>query len=95
MKHSYHLYTLLIDKEKCGMNRDEFMQEMYKRNIGTGVHYRSIPELSFYQRVYGFKPEEYPIAMRIGRQTVSLPLTPGLNDRDVDYVIWAVRDIFK
>lgn len=95
MKHGYHLYTLLVDKERSGISRDDFMQEMYERNIGTGVHYRSIPEHSYYQKIYGFKPEDYPIAMRIGRQTVSLPLSAGLNDRDVEYVIWAVRDIFK
>jgi dTDP-4-amino-4,6-dideoxygalactose transaminase len=94
-KHSYHLYTILIDKEKCGISRDEFMQEMYKRNIGTGVHYRSIPEHSFYQRVYGFVPENYPVAMRVGRQTVSLPLSVGLSSEDVEYVIWAVRDILR
>ncbi|MDP2922791.1 MAG: DegT/DnrJ/EryC1/StrS family aminotransferase [Candidatus Omnitrophota bacterium] len=95
MKHGYHLYTLLLEKEKCGICRDEFMQEMYERNIGTGVHYRSIPEYTYYQRAFGFKPEDYPVATRIGRQTVSLPLSAGLSDRDVEYVIWAVRDILK
>jgi len=95
VKHAYHLYTILIDEKASGIERDDFLQEMFERNIGVGVHYLSIPEHSYYQKAYGFKPEDYPQAMRIGRQTVSLPLSAGLSDEDVRDVIAAVRDIFK
>jgi dTDP-4-amino-4,6-dideoxygalactose transaminase len=67
---------------------------MTRRNIGVGVHYLSIPEHPYYQKQYRWKPEDYPHAMQVGRQTVSLPLSPKLNDRDVQRVIQAVKDIF-
>jgi dTDP-4-amino-4,6-dideoxygalactose transaminase len=66
---------------------------MMARNIGVGVHYLSIPEHPYYQNTYAWCPEDYPNAMRIGRQTVSLPLSPGLSDRDVEDVIEAVVGI--
>ena len=92
-RHAYHLYTILIDTKKTGITRDEFLQAMHSHNIGTGVHYLSIPEHPYYQKRFGWKPEDYPDAMRIGRQTVSLPLSARLNDQDVQDVILAVKTI--
>ena len=92
-RHAYHLYTILIDGEKCGVSRDEFLDAILEYKIGVGVHYLSIPEHSYYQKTFGWKPEDYPEAMRIGRQTVSLPLSAALTDRDVDDVITAVQEI--
>jgi dTDP-4-amino-4,6-dideoxygalactose transaminase len=53
----------------------------------------SIPEHSFYQKKFGWKPEDFPHAMKIGRETVSLPLSAKLTDNDVDDVIRAVKKI--
>lgn len=92
-RHAYHLYTLLIDEAAAGISRDRFLSEMTARKIGVGVHYLSLPEHPFYQRTLGWRPEDFPVARRIGQQTVSLPLSPKLTDGDVDYVIAAVRDI--
>ncbi|MBW1726422.1 MAG: DegT/DnrJ/EryC1/StrS family aminotransferase [Deltaproteobacteria bacterium] len=92
-RHAYHLYTLLIDEERCGISRDKFLEAMKAHNIGVGVHYMSIPEHPYYQQTFGWKPEHYPNAMRIGRQTVSLPLSPGLSNEDVNDVVEAVSDI--
>jgi len=90
-RHALHLYTLLIDGDRCGMSRDRFLQEMTQRNIGVGVHYLCIAEHPFYQRAFGWRPEQVPNATGIGRQTVSLPLGPKLSDDDVADVIFAVH----
>ena len=90
-RHAHHLYTLMIDKEKTGVSRDGFLDAMTARNIGIGVHYLSIPEHPFYQQTFGWRPEDYPNAMRIGRQTVSLPLSAKLTDEDLKDVSEATR----
>jgi len=92
-RHAYHLYTILIGETKVAISRDEFLGAMTANNIGVGVHYLSIPEHPYYQETFGWKPEDYPEAMRIGRQTVSLPLSAKLTDEDVDDVIMAVKSI--
>ena len=92
-RHAYHLYTILIGETKVAISRDEFLGAMTANNIGVGVHYLSIPEHPYYQQAFGWKPEDYPEAMRIGRQTVSLPLSAKLTDEDVDDVIMAVKSI--
>ena len=92
-RHAFHLYTILLDQKHCGINRDSFLNAMTEQNIGVGVHYLSIPEHPYYQNTYGWNPEEYPNAMRVGRQTVSLPLSAKLLNEDVHNVINAVRNI--
>lgn len=92
-RHAYHLYTMLIDKERTGISRDEFLNALTAHNIGVGVHYLSIPEHPFYQKTFGWKPEDYPNAMRIGRQTVSLPLSAKLTDEDEGDVVAAVKEV--
>ena len=94
-RHAHHLYTILIDEKRSGIARDDFLNEMTKRKIGVGVHYLSIPEHPYYQETFGWKPEEFPNAMRIGRQTVSLPLSARLSNRDVDDVMSAIRRTLK
>lgn len=92
-RHGYHLYTILIDEQRCGISRDQFLDTMTAQNIGMGVHYLSIPEHPYYQQALDWKPEDYPHAMKIGRQTVSLPLSAKLTDGDVGDVVDAVRGV--
>jgi dTDP-4-amino-4,6-dideoxygalactose transaminase len=94
-RHSYHLYTIFIDENKTGISRDQMLGTMTQENIGVGVHYLSIPEHPYYQKAYGWKPEDYPNAMRIGRQTISLPLSAKLTKDDVVDVVRAVKKILK
>ena len=91
--HAYHLFTPLIDEARAGISRDSFLDAMTARRIGVGVHYLSVPEHPFYQRTFGWKPEDYPAAMKVGRQTVSLPLSAALTDDDVEDVVHAVKSI--
>ncbi|MBE0627711.1 MAG: DegT/DnrJ/EryC1/StrS family aminotransferase [Burkholderiales bacterium] len=91
-RHAYHLYTILIDDRRCGITRDQFLDAMTARNIGVGVHYLSIPEHHYYRETFGWRPEDYPNAMRLGRETVSLPISARLEKSDVARVVEAVKD---
>jgi dTDP-4-amino-4,6-dideoxygalactose transaminase len=91
--HGYHLYTLLIDEAACGVSRDGFLNAMTAQGIGVGVHYLSVPEYTYYQERFGWKPDAWPHGTRIGRQTVSIPITARLSDSDVDDVITAVHRV--
>jgi dTDP-4-amino-4,6-dideoxygalactose transaminase len=94
-RHALHLYTVLINEGETGITRDAFIIRLHGCNIGTGVHYRSIPVHPVYQRRFGWRPEDYPNAQAIGQSTVSLPLSAKLSDEDVEDVIAAVRHVLN
>lgn len=93
VKHSYHLYTFLLDIDKLNITRDEFLYEMAKRNIGVGVHYIALHLHPYYQQKYGYKQGDFPNADWISDRTVSIPLSAKLTDNDVQDVINTVREI--
>ena len=89
-RHGYHLYTILVDAEASGVDRDAFIESMNRQRIGTGVHYLSLGEHPFYQERFGWRPEACQNAMRIGRQTVSLPLSADLSMDEIERIERAV-----
>ena len=94
-RHAYHLFGVQVDKARCGISRDDFLGAMTAQGIGVGVHYLALPEHPFYQQRYGWRPEDTPHATRVGRRTVSLPISAKLSDQDVGDVIAAVRLILE
>ena len=84
-----------INKKNCGLDRNSFINKMQIKKIGTGVHYRAIPEHTFYKKNYKWKINDYPNAKKIGRETVSIPISPKINDNELNKIVKAVSDIIK
>jgi dTDP-4-amino-4,6-dideoxygalactose transaminase len=92
--HSWHMFQVLIDFEARGMTRPGFQKAMAERGIGIGVHYPSIPSLKFYREA-GYRDEDTPVAARVGRETVTLPLFPAMADEDVARVVSEIKSLLK
>ena len=77
------------------LTRDEFRDEMRMRNIGTGLHFLTVHQLSFYRERYcpapGFLENSEYVASRI----VSLPLFPDMVEEDVVEVVQTIREILS
>ena len=91
--HAWHLYTVLIDPERTGLTRDDFREEMRKRNIGTGLHFLAVHELSFYKERYRPAPELLKNSEYVASRIVSLPLFPDMQEEDVVGVVEEIRNI--
>jgi dTDP-4-amino-4,6-dideoxygalactose transaminase len=90
--HARHLFTVLVDPDRCGITRDQLLSELDERKIGTGVHYMGQHLQPYYRDKYGVRPDDFPNATRHSLQTLSLPLSPRLTDHDVEDVVGALRD---
>jgi dTDP-4-amino-4,6-dideoxygalactose transaminase len=91
--HAYHLFTPLLDLEKLVVSRDAVLAAMTRENIGVGVHYIPVHLHPFYQKRYGWGPGDLPNAEFIGTRTLSLPLSGGMPETDVDAVSRAFRKL--
>ncbi len=92
---SYHLYPIFLNLEKLRIDRDEFIVQLTERNIGSGVHYRPVHMMSYYQKKYGWKAEDFPVASRAFERMLSLPLSSRHTVEDAADVVQAVEDIFQ
>ncbi len=93
-KHAWHLYTPLLNELPAKMHRDEFMQKMKEKNIGTGLHYRAAHLYPYYREKFGFMPGDFPHAESAGERIVSLPLFPSMTDAEHDRVLDVMYSIF-
>jgi len=92
-KHSWHLFVVRVDVDKAGISRDEFMAELKKRNIGTGLHFRCTHLQKYYRETLGFQPGSLPNTEWNSDRICSLPLFPDMTEKDQDDVIEAIKDI--
>ncbi len=95
IRHAYHLYTPLIEIDRIRGNRDWVLNAMNAENIGTGVHYLPVHLHPYYQQSFGWKPGDFPNAEWIGTRTLSLPLSPGLSEKDIADVRVAFCKVLK
>jgi dTDP-4-amino-4,6-dideoxygalactose transaminase len=63
--------------------------------IGVGVHYLPVHTHPYYREHLGFRAEDFPNASWIGERTVSLPLSPSMNEQDVADVIEVVTETLE
>lgn len=94
-RHARHLYTILLDIDKLKISRDKFQEELYKKNIGTGIHFIAVHLHPYYRERFGYKRGDFSCAEYISDRTLSLPLSAKLTDIDVEDVIEAVRGIIN
>lgn len=92
-RHARHLYTPLLDLDRLLVDRDHFVAALHAENVGVGIHYLSLHLHRWYRETLGHAPGDYPEALWVSERTLSLPLGPGLTDRDVEDVIAAVRKV--
>lgn len=93
--HSWYLFIVLIEPQETvnGVDRNKFIEEMTKRNIGTSVHYKPLHRMSYYRERFGLKPEMFPNAEWVFERCVSLPMFSAMTDEQLEYVVENIKDI--
>jgi dTDP-4-amino-4,6-dideoxygalactose transaminase len=86
---NWHLFQVVLPER---ITRPEFMEKMKAHNIGIGFHYAPIHLFKLY-RARGFKEHMFPVAERVGKQIVSLPMFYAMNEKDVERTCKAMREV--
>lgn len=82
-RHVYHQYTV-----RCG-NRDEVRAALDDHGIDAGVYYPSpVHELEAFETFEA----STPVAERVADEVLSLPVHPGLSERQVEYLGRVLRE---
>lgn len=84
---SWHLYVIKVE------NRDELIEKLKDKNIGTSVHFIPVHKHPYYKNKYGYRDENYPIANKVFEKSMSLPIYPDMTKEEIDYVIKTILDL--
>lgn len=93
--HSRHLYILRVNLDELTEDRDYILNALQAEGIGCGIHYKPVHCHSYYQESFNHKDEDFPNAFKIGKEIISLPLTPRMDKKQVQDVVKAVTKVLK
>ena len=89
---NWHMFQPLLPLSSRAITRAAFIEAMKLEGIGIGVHFPAMHLFTLY-RGLGHREGDFPVAERIGRSIVTLPLFPAMADTDVDRVCDALRRV--
>jgi len=92
-RHAWHLYTPLVRIERLTIDRDAFMAELKKENIGTGLHFKAVHHHPYYRENLPVPVGELPHADYASDRILSLPLFPKMTMEDAQDVVEAVKNV--
>jgi UDP-4-amino-4-deoxy-L-arabinose-oxoglutarate aminotransferase len=94
-KHSWHLFIIRLVSHKSKLNRNDFMEELRRRNIGTGLHFRAVHQQKYYRENMNVPSDVLPNTEWNSDRICSLPLFPEMTHGDVDDVVDTIKEILK
>lgn len=94
-RHAWHLFVVRLRLDRLRIDRDRFLAELAARGIGSSVHYLPVHMHPWYRERLGHAPDAFSVTWDAWPRLASLPLHPGLTDRDADDVAHAALDIAR
>jgi UDP-4-amino-4-deoxy-L-arabinose-oxoglutarate aminotransferase len=94
-KHGWHLYVIRVDTDRCGFTRDDFMEALKRRNIGTGLHFKAVHLQQYYAEKLNLQRGALPNTEWNSDRICSLPLFPDMTFDDVDDVVEAIKEVLR
>lgn len=93
VEHAWHLYVIQLNPEVQCIDRDQVVEELQKRGIGTSVHFIPLHTHPLYREKCGYRYGQFPNAEKRFAGSISLPLYPGLSFEEQDRVVEALSEI--
>lgn len=88
-----HLYPILVDVTKSTASRNQIISALLAENIGASMHFNPLHMMPYYRDKYGYAPNDFPNARRVGEREISLPVQPQITDDDAQDVVNAVKKV--
>lgn len=95
VKHAHHLFTIRINNKKTKKKRDDLILFLKRNNIGTGVNYRCITDMSYYKKNLKWNKNMCKNAKQAGDNIISLPMQPTLTKKKLKYICDKICEFFQ
>ena len=78
--------------DELAKSRREVFDALRSAGLGVNVHYIPVHTQPYY-RSLGFDWGDFPVAEQYYRETITLPLFPGMVEEDQDYVVSQLQEV--
>lgn len=91
---NFHLYVLRV-AEHSRLDRYDLFIGLQRLKYRPMVHYIPVHLLGYYQRRFGYKRGDFPVAERCYDQAISIPLYSSLSDSQVEQCVEDIGRLIK
>ena len=91
-KHVFHQYTIKVENN-FKLSRDELIVHLNKKGISSAVYYPKPLHLCRHFRKFGYKEGDFPVAEKLSKQVLSLPVHPYVTEEQLDLIIKAFEEL--
>ena len=84
--HVWHLFVIRTSK------RNELQKYLSEKGVQTIIHYPIPPHLQKSYKHLGFKKGDFPVAEKIHKEIISIPLRPNPRLNEIDYISEKIRN---
>lgn len=91
-RHAYHIYPILLDKK---IDKKKVFENLRENGIFCQVHYIPVHLQPYYQKNFGYKKGDYPIAEEFYEREITIPLYPKMTKEEINYVIDNIKKVVK
>jgi perosamine synthetase len=93
--HSWHLFPIRLRLERLTIDRDSFMEELKQNGVSCSVHWRPLHLHPYYQETFDWRPEDFPVATAVWERLITLPIFPGMDNEEIEYVISTIKRLCR
>ena len=94
--HSSHYCLSIILNDDLASKRQEIMEALTSRGIGSSIYYpQPVPRMTYYRTKYGYDSSQFKHAARLSDHSIALPVGPHLNITDMQAVANNLTEIIK
>ena len=93
--HSWHLFVVRLRLERLTIDRGCVIAALKDAGVGTSVHWIPLHLHPYYKTMYGYRPEDFPTALRRSREIISLPIFPDMQEAEIAYVAQSLITVVR
>jgi dTDP-4-amino-4,6-dideoxygalactose transaminase len=90
---SWHLFAIRLRLERLKISRDAFISELKRAGVGCSVHWRPLHLHPYYQKTFGWRAQDFPVATAEWKRLISLPIFPGMLEDEIEHVTRTLKQI--
>lgn len=90
--HAFNQYTIRVTGE-FKITRDELIEVLSKKGVGSSIYYPKPLHLHAHFQKTGYKKGDFPVAEKVAKEVISLPVGPSLSKEEISYIIKTIQAI--
>jgi perosamine synthetase len=92
---SWHLYVIKLNLGRLQIGRNDFIEQLAKKGVGSSVHFIPLYRHPFYKNKFNYRINDFPASEWAYERIISLPIYPGMTALQIGYVISCIQKIIQ